>query len=127
MLLIDTAHQRSSRRQHFIHEDEDRLLGRELYPLADDIDELAHGEVGGDQILLLVDGRDVGLLDLLADDGDAVGVLLTDAEGGMSVWECQGWKGTRRTHRSASALRFSKGCSSLNLDRMLTVISRCRL
>jgi hypothetical protein len=24
-------------------------------------------------------------------------------------------------------LRFSKGCSSLNLDRMLTVISRCRL
>jgi len=81
MLLIDTAHQRSSRRQHFIHEDEDRLLGRELYPLADDIDELAHGEVGGDQILLLVDGRDVGLLDLLADDGDAVGVLLTDALG----------------------------------------------
>jgi hypothetical protein len=29
-------------------------------------------------------------------------------------------KGRRReAHRSASALRFSKGCSSLNLDRML--------
>jgi hypothetical protein len=26
--------------------------------------------------------------------------------------------------RSASALRFSKGCSSLNLDRMTAVVSR---
>lgn len=28
------------------------------------------------------------------------------------------------TMRSASALRFSKGCSSLNLDRMMTDIER---
>jgi len=27
-----------------------------------------------------------------------------------------------RTMRSASALRFSKGCSSLNLDRILTML-----
>jgi hypothetical protein len=33
-----------------------------------------------------------------------------------------GWRGRWAvlTMRSASALRFSKGCSSLNLDRMLT-------
>jgi len=30
-----------------------------------------------------------------------------------------GWEGL--TMRSASALRFSKGCSSLNLDRILMV------
>lgn len=32
-------------------------------------------------------------------------------------------QGSRRelTMRSASALRFSKGCSSLNLDRMMTM------
>jgi hypothetical protein len=28
------------------------------------------------------------------------------------------------TMRSASALRFSKGCSSLNLERMVTVVER---
>lgn len=34
----------------------------------------------------------------------------------------EGFGGGRRlTMRSASALRFSKGCSSLNLDRMVTV------
>jgi hypothetical protein len=37
------------------------------------------------------------------------------------VADGRGWEGGL-TIRSASALRFSKGCSSLNLDRMVTVM-----
>lgn len=59
MLFIDTAHERSGRRQDLINEDEDGLLGRELDALADDIYELSYGKVGRDQVLLLVDGRNV--------------------------------------------------------------------
>lgn len=59
VLLIYRAHESSCGRQDLIDEDEDSLLGRQLNALADHIDELADGEVGGDQVLLLVDGCDV--------------------------------------------------------------------
>jgi len=79
VLLVDGAHKRSSRWQDFIDEDEDGLLRAQLDALSDNVDELADGEVCRHQVLLLIDGRDVGFLDLLADDWDAVGVLLADA------------------------------------------------
>jgi len=79
VLLVDGAHQRSGRRQDFINEDENGLFGAQLDALADDIDKLANGEIGGNKVLLLVDGGNVRLLDLLADDWDAVGVLLAYA------------------------------------------------
>ena len=59
VLFVYTAHQGSSGRKYFIDEDEDSFLGRELDALADYVDELAHGEVGGDQILLFVDSCDI--------------------------------------------------------------------
>lgn len=68
MLLVDAAHQRSGRRQHLIDEDKDGLLGAELDALADHIDELSDGQVCGDEVLLLVDGGNVGFLDFFADD-----------------------------------------------------------
>ena len=68
MLLVDAAHQSSSWWENFIDEDEDGLLWRELDALADDVDELTDGEVGGDEVFLLVDGGNVRLLDLFADD-----------------------------------------------------------
>ena len=68
MLLPARAHQSGSGWKNLIDENEDGLLGRKLDALTDNIDELADGEVGGDQVLLLVDGRDVRLLDLLADN-----------------------------------------------------------
>jgi hypothetical protein len=77
MLLINGAHERSCRGQDFIDEDEDGLLGGQLDALADNVDELTDGQIRGHQVLLLVDGRDVALFDLLADHGDAVGVLLS--------------------------------------------------
>ena len=68
VLLIYGGHEGSGRRQDLVDEDEDGLLRRELDSLADHVDELADGEICGDEVLLLVDGRDVGLLDLLADN-----------------------------------------------------------
>ena len=68
MLLIDRAHQRRRRRQDLIHEDEDGLLRAELDALADDVNELANCEICGNEVLLFVDGSDVGFLDFLADD-----------------------------------------------------------
>jgi len=79
VFLVNGAHQGGGRWKDFIDEDEDCFLGTELYAFADNIDELSNSEVGGNQVLLLVDSRNVGFLDLLADDGDAVRVLLSDA------------------------------------------------
>ena len=81
MFLVNGAHQSGSGREHLIDEDEDGFFGRKLDPLADHIDELTDGEIAGHQVLLLVDRGDVGFLHLLADDGDAIGVFLTDAFG----------------------------------------------
>ena len=67
MLLVDGAHERSSRWQDLIDEDEDGFLRRELDALADNIDKLTDSEVGGDQVFLLVDGSNVGFLNLLTD------------------------------------------------------------
>jgi hypothetical protein len=68
MLFVDAAHESSSWGQDLIDEDEDGLLGGELDSLADDVDKLAYGKVGGDEILLLVDGGDIALLDLLTNN-----------------------------------------------------------
>lgn len=81
MLLIDTAHEGCRWRQHVVDKDEDGLFRRQLDALTNHVDELADGEVGRDQVLLLVNGGNVGLFDLLADDGDAVRVLVADAVG----------------------------------------------
>ena len=70
MLLVDAGHQGGSWWENLVDEDEDGLLWGQLDALADDVDELADGEVCWDEILLLVDGGDLGLLDLLADDLD---------------------------------------------------------
>ena len=59
MLLVDAAHQSGGGREDLVHEDEDGLLRGELDSLPDNVDELAYGKVGGDKILLLVDGGDV--------------------------------------------------------------------
>jgi len=79
MLLIDTTHKRRGRWEHLIDEDEDSLLRRQLDALANDVDELTDGQIAGHEIFLLVDGCDVRFFDLLADDGDAVAVLLADS------------------------------------------------
>lgn len=105
VFLVNAAHERGGRWQDLINEDEDGLLGGELDALADYVDELADGEVGGDEVLLLVDGRDVGFLDLLADHWDTVGVLLALERRTKVSW-CRdgdmvgrGWRGDSRCVR----------------------------
>lgn len=46
VFFVDTAHECSSWREDLVNEDEDSLLGGELYALADHIDKLSHSEVG---------------------------------------------------------------------------------
>ena len=68
MLFVDRIHQGCCWREDLIDKDEDGFLRRQLDTLADDIHELADRQIAGDQVLFLVDGRDVGFLDFLADD-----------------------------------------------------------
>lgn len=67
VFLVDAAHERRRRGQHLIHEDEDGLLRAQLDALADDVDELSDRQVGRHQVLLLVDGGDVGFFHFFAD------------------------------------------------------------
>lgn len=77
MLFVDAAHESGCWRQNLVDEDVDGLLGGQLDPLSDDVDELPDCEVCGNQVLLLIDGFDVRLLDLFADDlySTAVSIL----------------------------------------------------
>jgi hypothetical protein len=81
VLFVNAAHEGRGRGKDLLNEDENGLLGCELNALADNVDELADGKIGWDKILLLVDRRDVALLNLLADDRNAISVLLADALG----------------------------------------------
>ena len=102
MLLIDGAHERSSRWQDLVDEDEDGFLRRELDALANDIDELANSEVGRDKIFLLVDGCNVRFLDFLADDLDA------DSSIRMLYYsEDELWKAGLMTYRNTVGILLS--------------------
>lgn len=68
MFFVDAAHEGGSRWNDLLHINEDRLLGRKLYALPNNIDKLANGEIGWNKVLLLVDRGDIRFLDLLADN-----------------------------------------------------------
>jgi len=68
VLFVDAAHECGSWWQDLVDEDEDGLFWGELDALADNVDELADSKVCWNQVLLLIDGCDVRLLDLLAND-----------------------------------------------------------
>lgn len=68
VFFVDAAHEGGRGREDLVDEDEDGLLRAELDALANNVDELADGQIRGDQVLLLVDCCNVGFLDLLADD-----------------------------------------------------------
>lgn len=76
MFLINRAHERRRGWQDLINKDKDGFLRAELDPFADHIDKLAHCEVGRHQILLLVDGRNIGFLNLFANHLKILSVVL---------------------------------------------------
>lgn len=71
MFLVDAAHESSRWGQNLIDKDEDGLFRRQLDALPDNVDELADSEICGDKILLLINGGNVGLLDLFANNLEA--------------------------------------------------------
>lgn len=83
MLFVDATHESGCRRQYLIDEDEDGFLGAELDALADHVDELAYGEICGDEVLLLVDGSNVGLFNLFTDNlrGDVLAIIQNAQDG----------------------------------------------
>ena len=116
VLFIDAAHKSSRRGQNFVDKDENGLFRSKLDTFANDIAELADRQVRRNKILLLVYGRNIGFFHLFADYLASQRLRKTGPEGHtgiLSEYFC--------LMRSASALRFSKVCSSLNLERMLVV------
>lgn len=71
VLLVDRAHECSSRWQDLVDKDENGFLRRELNALADNIDKLTDGEVGRHQVFLLVDSSDIRFFNLLTNHLDA--------------------------------------------------------
>lgn len=81
MLLVHSRHEGGIGRDSIGTEEEQGLFGCKLNPLADNIVELADGEIGRNQILLLVNFGDVAPISLLADYGNAVWILGPDPLG----------------------------------------------
>lgn len=79
VLFVDGRHECCCGRENLIDKDEDGLLGCKLDTLADDVDELTNSQIRWYEVLLLVDGGDIGAVCFFADDGDAIRILLADA------------------------------------------------
>lgn len=81
MLLVHSRHEGGIGRDSVGTKEEQGLFGCKLNPLADNIVELADGKIGRNQILLLVNFGDIAPIGLLADYGNAVGILGPDPLG----------------------------------------------
>ena len=79
-VLVDEGHGRGGRR-HVVDVDEDGGLRAEADAFPNDVHELAHGEVGRDEVLLLINLCDVGPRRLFDDDGNTIIVLGPDLVG----------------------------------------------
>lgn len=70
MLIINGTHECGGGRKDFIDEDENCLFRSKFNTFTDNIAELSDCQIGWDQVFLLIDGRNIGFLDLLANDLD---------------------------------------------------------
>jgi len=78
MVLIEGSHRRTGRRDHVIHEEEERVFGTQMDALSDQEIELSDSQVRWHQILLLIQVSDARLRGLLDDHGHSVRILLAD-------------------------------------------------
>lgn len=60
-----------------INKDKDGLFRVELDPLSNDIDELSNCEIGWYEVLFLVNGGDIALVDLFANHWDTIWILVS--------------------------------------------------
>jgi len=79
MLVIDSSDGRACRRYLIVDEEEERVLGSQLDALADEEVKLAHGEVVGHEVFLLVEVSDARFGRFFHDDRHTIGILLADA------------------------------------------------
>ena len=79
MLLVNGRHQSRRRRKRVVDKDENRLFSAQFNALSNDVHELPDGEIGGDEVLLLIQRRNVRLFRALDDDRDSVAVLAANA------------------------------------------------
>jgi len=68
VFVINGAHECRRGRKDFINKDENSLFRGKFDPFANDIAELSDCQVGGNEVLFLIDRRDIGLFNLLADN-----------------------------------------------------------
>ena len=80
LLMIDANHEFARQRQLVVDENEDRLFCWQSEAFANDVDELAKGEVGRHEELSLVDWRCIGRSSL-HDDGYPVSIFLQHVVG----------------------------------------------
>ena len=73
--LVEGSHGGRGGRECVVDKEEERVLGPEADPLPDEEVELADGQVGGHEVLLLVQVAQPSLRGLLHDDGHAVRVF----------------------------------------------------
>jgi len=68
VLFVYVAHQGRCRRKCLIDKDKDCLFGRKVDSFANDVDELPNRQICRYKVLLLVNCRNVALIDLFAND-----------------------------------------------------------
>lgn len=79
LFFVNVRHESSRWREDVVDEDEDCLLRAQFDALSNHVDELADGQIGGHQVLLLINVRNVAAVRLLANHWDPVRVLRSDA------------------------------------------------
>jgi len=78
VFLIEAAHGCRGGGNDIVDKEEEGVLGSKLDSLSDQEVKLADGQIGGNEVLLLVQLGDPSLGSFLHNDGNAVGILPTD-------------------------------------------------
>lgn len=79
MLFVNSTHKCSSWRKNIIHKDENGLFRRQLDSFANHIDKLTYREIRRNEILFLVNRRDIRFVYLFANYWDSLSVFVADS------------------------------------------------
>jgi len=121
VLLVNGRHQSRRRRKRVVDKDENRLFSAQFNALSNDVHELPDGEIGGDEVLLLIQRRNVRLFRAFDDDRDSVAVLAANARRLSRAFVCD-FKKCIVSNSDARSLVSRKPNKS---DTMLTMTRRC--
>lgn len=100
MLLVNGRHQSRRRRKRIVHKDENRLFSAQFNALSNDVHKLSDGKIGGDEVLLLIQRRNVRLFRALDDDWDSVAVLAANARRFSRAFVCARERNGKRVNKA---------------------------